>query len=100
MTFELYDLAGCRDDLRFSPFCWRARMALADKGAGVVTIPWHGVEKDRIAFSGQGLVPVLVAGSAYVSGSWRIAEFLDETTPDAPRLFGGLAGAAARRVAS
>ena len=87
MTFELYDFAGCRDELRFSPFCWRVRMALAHKGADVVTIPWHGVEKDRIAFSGQGLVPVLVAGATHVSDSWRIAEFLDETAPDAPRLF-------------
>ena len=87
MTFELYDLAGYRDDLRFSPFCWRVRMALAHQGADVVTIPWRGVEKDRIAFSGQALVPVLVAGATHVSDSWRIAEFLDETAPDAPRLF-------------
>lgn len=62
-------------------------MALAHKGVDVVTIPWRAVEKDRIAFSGQGLVPVLVAGATHVSDSWKIAEFLDKTLPDAARLF-------------
>ena len=31
MTLVLYDLVG-RDDRRFSPHCWRTRMALAHKG--------------------------------------------------------------------
>ena len=32
MAITLYDLAGAETDRRFSPFCWRTRMALAHKG--------------------------------------------------------------------
>src|SRR6266446_7829836 len=60
MAIKLYDLAGAETDRRFSPYCWRARMALAHKGLEVETIPWRFAEKDAIAFSGQGRVPVLI----------------------------------------
>src|SRR5258706_287114 len=60
MTMKLYDLAAAEDDRRFSPYCWRAKMALKHKGLEFETIPWRFVEQDAIAFSGQGLVPVLV----------------------------------------
>ena len=56
MAIKLYDLAGAETDRRFSPYCWRARMALAHKGLEVETIPWRFTEKDAIAFSGQGRV--------------------------------------------
>src|SRR6266496_2879469 len=62
MPIILYDLAGAEPDRRFSPFCWRARMALAHKGLEVETVPWRFAEKDAIAFSGQGRVPVLIDG--------------------------------------
>ena len=39
MTIRLYDLAGAEAERRFSPFCWRARMALAHKGLDVETVP-------------------------------------------------------------
>jgi hypothetical protein len=32
MAIKLYDLAGAELDQRFSPYCWRTRMALAHKG--------------------------------------------------------------------
>ena len=38
MTIEMYDLVGL-EDRRFSPFCWRARMALAHKGLDHVATP-------------------------------------------------------------
>ena len=97
MTRLLYDLAGADPALRFSPFCWRARMALAHKGLEVETIPWRFTEKDRIAFSGQGMVPVLVDGERSVSDSWAIAEYLEATYPDRPSLFGGPAAQALAR---
>ncbi len=59
---KLYDLAGADNDLRFSPNCWRIKMALEHKGLVAETVPWHFVEKDAIAFSGQKAVPVLVDG--------------------------------------
>lgn len=89
MSRILYDLAGADPARRFSPFCWRIRMALAHKGLEVETVPWRFTEKEKIAFSGQGLVPVLVDGGQVVSESWAIACWLEETYPDRPSLFGG-----------
>jgi len=89
---KLYDLAGAEDDLRFSPNCWRIKMALEHKGLAAETIPWRFVEKDAIAFSGQKAVPVLVDGSKTVSDSWEIARYLESAYSDRPSLFGGPAG--------
>ncbi len=94
---KLYDLAGAEDDRRFSPYCWRIKMALAHKGLEVETIPWRFTEKDAIAFSSQGRVPVLVDGERWVNDSWAIAEYLESTYPDRPLLFGGSAGKALSR---
>jgi glutathione S-transferase len=66
-------------------------MAAAHKGLPIETVPWRFTEKDVIAFSGQGLVPVLLDGEREVHDSWKIAEYLDETYPDRPSLFGGAA---------
>lgn len=89
MTVVLYDLAGADPARRFSPYCWRIRMALAHKGLDVDARPWRFTEKDVIAASGQGLVPVIVDGGRTVSDSWQIARYLEETYPDRPSLFGG-----------
>ncbi len=32
MAITMYDLAGADPNRRFSPFCWRTKMALAHKG--------------------------------------------------------------------
>jgi glutathione S-transferase len=97
MAIEMYDLAGANADLRFSPYCWRARMALAHKGLEVKTIPWRFTEKDVIAFSEQDRVPVIRDGDRVVSDSWAIAEYLEDTYPDRPSLFGGEGGKAHAR---
>ena len=97
MTRTLYDLAGADPDRRFSPYCWRVKLALAHKGLEVETIPWRFTEKDVIGFSGQGRVPVLVDGETVVSDSWSIANYLEDTYPDRPSLFGGPGGRALAR---
>ena len=97
MAIVMHDLAGADPALRFSPYCWRTRMALAHKGLGVETIPWRFTEKEALAFSGQGRVPVIRDGDRVVSDSWAIAEYLDEAYPDRPSLFGGAAGMAHAR---
>ncbi len=94
MTTTLYDLAGAEDDRRFSPFCWRVRMALAHKGLEVETRPFRFTEKELIAETGQGRVPVIVDQGRWVHDSWDIACYLEDTYPDAPSLFGGEAGKA------
>lgn len=97
MARKLYELCGQDPDLLFSPYVWRTRMALAHKGLDFETVPWRFIEKGAIAFSGQERVPVLVDGQTTVFDSWKIAEYLEETYPDRPSLFGGPAGLALTR---
>jgi len=94
---ELYDLAGAEEDRRFSPFCWRSRLALAHKELPVRGIPWRFTEKDKIAPSGQGRVPVLVDNGRWIADSWAIANHLEDSYPDRRSLFGGAAGRALSR---
>lgn len=94
MTMKLFELAGADPERRFSPYCWAIRMALAHKGLDVETIPWRFMDKEAIAPSGQGKVPVLVHGDKWLSESWDIANYLEQTFPDRPTLFGGPQGVA------
>ena len=88
MTLKMYDLAGADLLLRFSPYCWRTRMALAHKGLAVETIPWRFTDKDAVAMSAQGRVPVLIDGDRVIHDSWDIACYLDDHYPKRPALFG------------
>lgn len=94
---KLYDLAAKDETIRFSPYCWRVRMALAHKNLPVETIAWRFTEKEDIAFSGQGKVPVIVDAGRCVADSWTIAEYLEVTYPDRPSLFNGAVGKALTR---
>ena len=92
----LYELSG-KNDLRFSPYCWRTRMALAHKGLAATCMPVRFTEMDRVAFSGQRRVPVLVDHGVVVAESGKIAQHLERTYPDRPSLFGGASGEALAR---
>jgi glutathione S-transferase len=94
MAITLYDLAGAEADRRFSPFCWRARMALAHKGLDVETLPWRFTEKDKLPQPNAGRVPVIVDGGKVVHDSAAIADYLETRYPDRPTLFGDAAGRA------
>jgi glutathione S-transferase len=100
MARTLYDLAAKDPEMRFSPFCWRAKMALQHKGLDFATIPWRFTEKDVIARTGQGRVPVLVDDGRWVHDSWQIALYLDEAYPDRPPLMRNAAERAAARFVS
>jgi glutathione S-transferase len=89
MQIKLYDLAAAEDDRRFSPNCWRSKMALKHKGLEFETVPWRFTDRAAIAFSGQDLVPVLVDGGRTVHNSWNIALYLEEAYPQRPGLFEG-----------
>ena len=78
MTITMYDLAGAEMDRRFSPFCWRSRMALAHKGLAVETVPWRFTEKDKLPQPNAGRVPVIVDGERVVHDSTAIADYLEE----------------------
>lgn len=91
MTIQLYELAG-KDDRRFSPYCWRTRMALEHKGLEYETVPVRFTDKDIIAFSGQERIPVIRDGDTVISDSWDIAEYLEAHYPGGASLFGGEIG--------
>ena len=90
----MYDLAAADPAVRFSPYCWRIRMALAHKGLDVETIAWRFTDKSAISFSGQGSVPVIRDGDKVLHDSWAIAEYLDAEYADRPVLMDGPQGRA------
>ncbi len=93
MAIRLYDLAGA-DGRRFSPNCWRTRMALAHKGLDVETLPTRFTDIAGICGGGQKTVPVIEDSDHLVADSWAIAEYLEETYSDRQSLFGGPIGRA------
>jgi glutathione S-transferase len=88
MAITMYDLAGVEAERRFSPFCWRARMALAHKGLDVETVPWRFTEKNKLPTPNAGRVPVIVDGGRVIHDSSAIAEYLEQNYTDRPSLFG------------
>ncbi|MGM1052297.1 MAG: glutathione S-transferase N-terminal domain-containing protein [Pseudomonadota bacterium] len=91
MTRVLYDLCGIDEELRFSPYCWRVRYALAHKGLEVEARPWRFSDKQALAFANHDKVPVLVDGDAVITDSYEILRYLDRTYPEAPLLGDGVA---------
>ena len=97
MAITLYDLAGAEAERRFSPFCWRTKMALAHKGIEVETVPWRFTEKDKLPQPNGGRVPVIVDGGQVVHDSSAIADHLETHYSDRPSLFGSEAARALTR---
>jgi maleylpyruvate isomerase len=72
---------------------WRVRIALNLKGLSTEHLPHHlrrGEQRDPayLAINPQGLVPTLQDGSAIITQSLAIIEWLDETHPEPPLLPG------------
>jgi maleylpyruvate isomerase len=70
---------------------WRVRIALNLKSLGADHLPHHlrrGEQRDPayLAINPQGLVPTLQDGSAIITQSLAIIEWLDETHPEPPLL--------------
>ena len=91
MPILLYDLVGT-DDRRFSPHCWRTRMALEHKGLEYQAIPTRFTEISGVCDGQQKTVPILQDGERIVCDSWAIAEYLEQEYPEQPSLFGGADG--------
>jgi glutathione S-transferase len=96
MTVVLYDLVG-KEDRRFSPHCWRTRMALAHKGLDCEARPTRFTEIAEIAGGRFKTVPAIEDQGHAIVDSWAIARHLEETYPDRPSLFGGSGGEALSR---
>jgi glutathione S-transferase len=98
MSLKLFELVGEDEARPFSPYCWRTRMALAHKGLTAESVPWRFTEKAAIAPHGSEKVPVMLDGDKPVTDSWVIANYLEDTYPDRPSLFGGEGGRAMARM--
>ena len=98
MTLKLFELVGTDATRPFSPYCWRTRMALAHMELDAGSIPWRFTEKGAIAPHGSEKVPVLLHGEKPVVDSWVIANYLEDTFPDRPSLFGGMGGRATGKL--
>src|SRR6195256_5811649 len=98
MAIKLFELVGTDEARPFSPYCWRTRMALAHKGLSAQSIPWRFTEKDAIAAHNSEKVPVLIDDETAVVDSWAIANYLEDSYPDRPSLFGGAGGRAMGRM--
>jgi glutathione S-transferase len=98
MARQLFELVGTETGRPFSPYCWRTRMALAHKGLDITSVPWRFTEREAIAQHRSEKVPVLIDGEHTVSDSWAIANYLEDSYPDAPSLFGGDGGRAMARM--
>jgi len=81
----LYDLVFDKD-LRSSPFCWRAMLALKHKGLAWRDEPCGFTEKHKIAFAQSQTYPVIHDGTKVVKDSWVIAQHLDAAYPEKPLL--------------
>lgn len=86
----LYDLVASRPNQRFSPFCFRVKLALAHKDLDYRSELVRFTDKPKIAFSEQKLVPVLVdIDGSVTSDSWQILQVLEQRYPQAPLLTPG-----------
>lgn len=97
MSIILHDLCARDQRRRFSPHCWKARMALAHKGLAYET---RATPFTKIAEIGGGFsptVPVLDDGGRLVRDSFDIALYLEGAYPDGPSLFAGDGGSAEAR---
>jgi glutathione S-transferase len=81
----LYDLAFDKD-LRPSPFCWRAKLAMKHKGLSWRDEPCGFSEKQKVAFAQSQTYPVIHDGTRVVKDSWQIVQHLDSAYPDKPLL--------------
>ena len=86
-TIILHELAF-QNDVRPSPFCWRVRLALEHKGLDYSTLPASFTAIPKAAGGGHKTVPILEHDGRVLADSWVIANYLEDTYPDGPSLFG------------
>lgn len=97
MTITLYELAGTDLSRPFSPHCWKTAMALAHKGLDFDRKTVSFTQVPQIEGGVSKTVPVIRDGSKMLADSFLIADYLEETYPDRPSLFGGEGGLAMAR---
>jgi len=85
---QLFELCGRDEEVRFSPYVWRIKMAMKHKDLDFEGVPIRFLNKQPLENAQSKTVPVLNDNSTWVKDSFEIALYLEKTYPDAP-LFGG-----------
>ncbi len=83
---KLYDLAAANVNIRFRPYCFRVKMALAHKKLAVKFLPGHFTEKKEIEFSGKNKFTIHIDGENIIADSWEIAKYLENEYPNSTSL--------------
>jgi glutathione S-transferase len=91
LSIILYDLVG-EGDRRFSPTCWRVKMALAHKGIAFETVPVTFKAIRKIGDGSFRTVPTIEDAGRWVTDSDVIAAYLEEAYPQGASLFAGEGG--------
>ena len=94
---KLYELCG-DEGRRFSPYCWRTRMALAIKGIEVESVPVGFTEIPEISKAAGKTVPALETAAGVIFDSFQIASHLDEVRAENPLFRGEAAEAHCRLI--
>jgi glutathione S-transferase len=82
----LFDLVT-RDDLRPSPFCWRAKLALKHKRVPYEARATLYSEIPKLGDGSFKTLPVIEDCGSWSGGSFKIAVDLEARYPDGPTLF-------------
>lgn len=98
MSITLYSLCGTDAARPFSPHCWKVVMALHHKGLPFEERPLAFTAIPAIEDGFSKTVPILRDGQELISDSFRIAQYLEDSYPEEPSLFGGQGGVAAARL--
>lgn len=97
MSRILYALHANDPARHFSPHVWKTIMSLSHKGLDHELVPVCFTEIPKIEGNTAKIVPLLRDGDHLVADSFTIAEYLEDTYPDHPSLFGGEGGRAMAR---
>lgn len=81
--YEVVDAHGAS----ISPFVWRIRFALAQKGLAANIVGLAYADIPGVAAGETKTVPILERDGEQVVDSWRIADDLDRRYPERPALF-------------
>lgn len=97
MSIILHELIGADPTRPFSPHCWKVAMALAHKGLPFERRSVCFTEIPQLENGAAKTVPLIRDGTRVITDSFLIADYLEETYPHRPSLFGGEGGQALAR---
>lgn len=86
MSRILYDLTGT-EDRRFSPYCWRAKLAMALKDVAYETKAVRFTDIDALSDGPRLTLPTLDDGDKRITDSAAIAGYLEENYTSGQSLF-------------